>query len=252
MSDQALTLPAEKTAAAPKRRPLPRPLAQATVPRRRITWGYIAWSILPVIIAVIFSFNDGRSRSTWQGFSLRWWWRGRRSTRCSTTRRSRSAIVQSIKLSFVTMIIAVPLGLLFAIGLDRWRGRPARGANFVMLLSFVMPEIIIGVSLFYLFSFLYKSFVPLGTPAQILGLITFQISYPVIIIRARLLTIAQRLRGGGDGPGGHADPGAAPRAAATAVPRDLRQRRTGVRRHDRRLRHRELPVVGPVDRSRSR
>ena len=31
---------------------------------------------LPVMIAVIFSFNNGRSRSTWQGFSLRWWTAG--------------------------------------------------------------------------------------------------------------------------------------------------------------------------------
>ena len=38
------------------------------------TFGYLAWSILPVFIAVLFSFNSGRSRSTWQGFSLRWWY----------------------------------------------------------------------------------------------------------------------------------------------------------------------------------
>ena len=50
------------------------------------------------------------------------------------------------------MLIAVPLGTAFAIGIDRWRGRPAATANFVMLFSFVMPEIILGVSLFLLFS----------------------------------------------------------------------------------------------------
>lgn len=38
-----------------------------------VTWAYLAWSILPVCIAVLFSFNAGRSRNTWQGFSLRWW-----------------------------------------------------------------------------------------------------------------------------------------------------------------------------------
>ena len=39
-----------------------------------MVWGYLAWSILPVAIAVWFSFNAGRSRSSWQGFSLRWYW----------------------------------------------------------------------------------------------------------------------------------------------------------------------------------
>ncbi|MEI7883628.1 MAG: ABC transporter permease, partial [Actinomycetota bacterium] len=38
-----------------------------------IIWGYIIWSLVPVIIAVVYSFNDGRSRTVWQGFSLRWW-----------------------------------------------------------------------------------------------------------------------------------------------------------------------------------
>ena len=39
-----------------------------------ITVGYLVWSLLPVLIAVMFSFNAGRSRTTWQGFSFRWYW----------------------------------------------------------------------------------------------------------------------------------------------------------------------------------
>ena len=38
------------------------------------TWLYVVWSIVPVIIAVAFSFNDGRSRTAWQGFSIRWYY----------------------------------------------------------------------------------------------------------------------------------------------------------------------------------
>ncbi len=38
-----------------------------------VTALYLAWSLLPVLTAMVFSFNDGRSRSTWQGFSLRWY-----------------------------------------------------------------------------------------------------------------------------------------------------------------------------------
>src|SRR5690606_19402795 len=39
-----------------------------------VTIGYLLWSLLPVLIAVLFSFNDGKSRTTWQGFSFRWYW----------------------------------------------------------------------------------------------------------------------------------------------------------------------------------
>jgi len=37
-----------------------------------ITGGYIIWSVLPVLLAIAFAFNNGRSRTTWQGFSFRW------------------------------------------------------------------------------------------------------------------------------------------------------------------------------------
>jgi len=152
------------------------------------TIGYLLWSMLPVLIAVFFSFNSGRSRSSWQGFGLTWW-----STSPTDSilhdAEIRAAMLQTFKLSFLTVIIAVPLGTLFAIGIDRWHGRPARAANFTMLLSFVVPEIILGDSLYILFTSLFKDIIPLGTNAQLLGLVAYQVSYPVIIVRARLLTI---------------------------------------------------------------
>ena len=38
-----------------------------------VAWVYVAWSLAPVLVAVMFGFNEGRSRSAWQGFSLRWY-----------------------------------------------------------------------------------------------------------------------------------------------------------------------------------
>jgi len=149
---------------------------------------YLAWSLLPVLIAVGFSFNDGRSRSAWQGFSLHWWTADPTDSLLHDA-AMRAAMEQTFKLAIITVLISVPLGTLFAIGIDRWHGRPARAANFTMLLSFVVPEIILGVSLYILFTNLLSGVVSLGTNAQLLGLISFQISYPVIIVRARLLSI---------------------------------------------------------------
>ena len=39
-----------------------------------VTWVYVLWSLLPVLIAVRISFNDGRSRSSFQKMSFRWYW----------------------------------------------------------------------------------------------------------------------------------------------------------------------------------
>ena len=128
--------------------------------------------MLPVVIAVIFSFNSGRSRSSWQGFGMTWW-SASPTDSILHDGELRAAMLQSFKLSILTVIIAVPLGTLFAIGIDRWHGRPARAANFTMLLSFVVPEIILGVALYILFTSLFKNVIPLGTNAQLLGLIAF-------------------------------------------------------------------------------
>jgi spermidine/putrescine transport system permease protein len=100
------------------------------------------------------------------------------------------ALLHSLRLAVLTTLVAVPLGVAFAIGLDRWRGRIAGAFNFQMLLSFVMPEIILAVALLFLVTNLLK-LVPLGALAQLLGLVTFQLSYPVIICRARLLSIGR-------------------------------------------------------------
>jgi len=185
-------------AAAPVKKPRT-PLAWWRNPWRRphilatATWVYVAWSLLPVIIAIVISFNSGRSNSVWQGFSLQWWWghpQADPSGALFVSPELRAALVQSLRLSFLTMFIAVPLGVLFAIGISRWRGPAPAGANFLMLFSFVIPEIIVGISMFLFFTYTLK-FVHLGTGAQLLSLVTYQISYPVIIVRARLLSIGK-------------------------------------------------------------
>ena len=66
----------DREAAPPKVEPAPdvlrEPVGEAAVPLVW-TWLYIIWSIAPVLIAVQFSFNAGRSRSTFQGFSTQWY-----------------------------------------------------------------------------------------------------------------------------------------------------------------------------------
>lgn len=157
------------------------------------TWLYLAWSLLPVLIAIGLSFSAGRSNAVWQGFSTQWWWGHPRtdpSGALFVSPELRTALIQSLRLSFLTMFIAVPLGVAFAIGISRCRGPAPAGANFLMLFSFVIPEIIIGISMFLFFTYLLK-FVHLGTGAQLLALVTYQVSYPVIIVRARLLSVGK-------------------------------------------------------------
>jgi spermidine/putrescine transport system permease protein len=156
-----------------------------------MTWLYIAWSIVPVLIAIQFSFNSGRSRSTWQGFSFRWWW-GDPDRSLWHDESLRDAMANSLALAGLTMLIATPLGVALALGLARWRGPVARGSNLLMLVPLSTPEIVMGAMLFLVFDNLYTA-IPLGRPAMILGHVTFSVSYVVVVVRGRLLTIGSDL-----------------------------------------------------------
>lgn len=154
-----------------------------------ITALYLVWSLLPVAIAVLFSFNAGRSRVTWQGFSMRWYY-GDPLRSVWHDDSLHTALTHTVWLGVVATAIAVPLGVAMALGLDRWRGRIPAGANLAVLVSFVLPEILIAVSLLFVATVLTTP-VQLGSWGQVIGLVTFQMSYPVVIVRSRLLTIGR-------------------------------------------------------------
>jgi len=155
-----------------------------------ITWLYLIWSLVPIALAVLFSFNNGKSQSTWQGFSWRWYFADPVNSVLHDP-ALHAAVVQTLRLSVYTTVITVPLGVAFALGINRWRGYTASTFNFVMILSFVIPELIFGVAMFFVFTALF-TFVHLGTLAQTLGLVTWNLSWPAIIVQARLVTIGRQ------------------------------------------------------------
>ena len=152
-----------------------------------ITGIYIAWSILPVAVAILFAFNSGRSRTTWQGFSFRWF-TGDRFGSVLHDPDLQNALKHTLLLAIISVAIATPLGVTLAMGLQRWRGRGSGTVNILMLLPLVTPEIVMGVSLLLLFLQVF-TVIGLGTVAQAIGQITFTISYVVVIVRGRLVSI---------------------------------------------------------------
>ncbi len=192
MTAPAATRPATRPAATPRPRRL--------LPRRNpwghpwllegFTWLYLIWSLVPIGLAVLFSFNDGRSQSSWQGFSWRWYFSDPVNSVLHNP-QLHSAVIQTLRLSAYTTVIAVPLGVAFALGINRWRGITASSFNFLMILSFVIPELIFGVAMFFVFTVLFTS-VHLGTLAETLGLVTWNVSWPAIIVQARLATVGKQ------------------------------------------------------------
>jgi spermidine/putrescine transport system permease protein len=187
----------------PASREAPTKRRRSLIPARlRNPWGrprflvvttclYIAWALLPVLLAMLFSFNAGRSRSVWQGFSIRWWW-GDPVQSVFHDPVYTSALKQSLRLALFDMVIATPLGVLLALGLARWRGRGAGAANMLMMLPLVTPELVMAVALLLVFtqlSVIPFGLVHLGTSAQVVGQVTFSMAYVVVIVRGRLASI---------------------------------------------------------------
>jgi spermidine/putrescine transport system permease protein len=151
-----------------------------------VTVAYILWSILPVAVAILFAFNNGRSRTTWQGFSFHWFTASTGSVLHDPALLG--ALKHTLLLAVICVALATPLGVALALGLQRWRGRGGGTVNTLMLLPLVTPEIVMGVALLLLFLRIFPS-IGLGTTAQVIGQVTFTLSYVVVITRGRLVSI---------------------------------------------------------------
>jgi spermidine/putrescine transport system permease protein len=153
------------------------------------TWLYILWSLLPVLLAIRFAFNEGRSRTSLQGWSLRWFWQDS-TLSVYHDPTLQAALKHSLVLAAIVMVIATPLGTALALGMRRWRGPGSGAANIVLLLPLVTPELVFAVGMFLLFTTAF-GFIGLGTLAQAIGQVTFTLSWVVLIIRGRLVTIGR-------------------------------------------------------------
>ncbi|MGH2596998.1 MAG: ABC transporter permease [Actinomycetota bacterium] len=162
---------------------------------RGITVAYLCWSLTPIVLAIIYSFNAGSSVTHWEGASLRWW------VGDPTAQESilydpalRAALVHSLLLASWTMVLAVPIGTAFALGSRSWRSRTPRFALWVMLVAVALPPIYLGVAMWLLFAFPLRN-VPFGafgwfgTRAQVIGLVTLFVPIATLVVFARLVLI---------------------------------------------------------------
>lgn len=158
-----------------------------------VAWVYVAWSLLPVLVAVVYSFNDSRSRGVWEGFTFDWYCCGGADSVAAGASVAEDpqlllALQNSVTLALVTTLLAVPIGTALALGTTRWQSRLANVSDGVSLLPLVTPELVLGSALYVVIITLYSG-VGLGKGALILGHVTFSISYVLVIVRARLASI---------------------------------------------------------------
>jgi spermidine/putrescine transport system permease protein/putrescine transport system permease protein len=133
---------------------------------------------------VLFSFNSIKSLTNFEGFSTQWY------SEFFNDASLRESLFASLEIAFATMVAATIIGTALAIGLVRSRARWAPGANVLMLVPLVVPEIVTGISALLIFSQLG---IRLSLLTIIIAHITFSISYVTIVVRARMAAITQEV-----------------------------------------------------------
>jgi spermidine/putrescine transport system permease protein len=151
---------------------------------RVFTVGVYLFLFAPIFVVILFSFNSIKSLTTFEGFSLQWY------EEFLNDESLRESLFASLEIAFLTMLAATVLGTLLAIGLVRSRAKWAPGANVLMLVPLVVPEIVAGISALLIFSQLG---IALSFWTIVIAHITFSISYVTIVVRARMAAISEEV-----------------------------------------------------------
>lgn len=150
-----------------------------------LVFGFI---YLPVLILIVFSFNNTRSVAVFTGFSTEWYGTLARNDQLIEAARN------SLLVGLVTTIVATTIGTLTALAMDRYRFRVRTAFDANLYLPIVIPEIVMGIALLLffnqaLFPFINNLFginATSGLHTITLSHIAFDIPFVYVIVRARL------------------------------------------------------------------
>ena len=132
---------------------------------------------MPIVVVVLYSFNENASSLTYSGFTLYWYkvvfqgdplWRN---------------MLLSLELAFVSMVISVVLGTLATIGMYRYDFKLKKYLDGLMYIPLVIPELVIGVASLAAFT---RMGISLGFATMVFAHVTFCLPFVIITLRARI------------------------------------------------------------------
>ena len=150
-----------------------------------LVFGFI---YLPVLILIIFSFNNTRSVAVFSGFSTEWY------VKLSQNDELLHAARNSLLVGLIATVASTVIGTLTALAMDRYRFKLRTAFDANLYLPIVIPEIVMGISLLLffnqaLFPFLQNVFgirATTGLHTITVSHIAFDIPFVYVIVRARL------------------------------------------------------------------
>ena len=138
----------------------------------------------PIIVLIIFSFNDTdtASRTQFSGFTLRWY------QRLFEDRYILEALLNTLIIAVVSAFASTLLGNMEAVGINRMKRMPKKVMMNITNFPMVNPEIVTGVSMMLLFVAAVSLFggKSLGMASLIIAHITFCLPYVIFNVSPKL------------------------------------------------------------------
>ncbi len=165
-----------------------------------LAFGY-AFLYVPLVLVIVYSFNDSAIATVWGGFSVRWYAELFRNDQVL------ESLWLSLRIAVTSATLATLLGTMAGLALARFRRFKGRTLFSGMITSpMVMPEVITGLSLLLLFVTLQQL---TGWPGQrgfttiTIAHTTFSMAYVAIIVQSRLMSMDESLEEAAMDLGGH-------------------------------------------------
>ena len=144
--------------------------------------GVFIFLYLPLVVVIVYSFNDSRLNAEWAGFTLGWY---RVLFRDDEMLK---AAGNSLAVAFASSLIATVLGTLAGIAIQRYR---LKFLNFLVMAPVAMPEVLAGVSL--LLFFIQLMDMDLGMLTVVLAHVAFSVGFVAVVVRVSVASLDRSL-----------------------------------------------------------
>lgn len=146
----------------------------------------------PIVVMLIYSFNEAKSLSVYSGFSLRWY------EELLRDRNTLNAVKNTLILAFSAMAISTIMGTAAAVGINKIRRRWYRTVmNTVTDIPMTNPDIITGISLMLMFVFMGRLFGAANSLSfwtMLIAHVTFCLPYVILQVLPKLQQMDDSLR----------------------------------------------------------
>ncbi len=142
----------------------------------------------PIIVLIVFSFNESKSKSHFSGFSLKWY------VELFEDELIMTSLVNTLVLALISSVIATLIGTMAAIGIYSMRKKSRNAVMWVTNLPMMNPEVVTGISMMLLFVAFSSIFgIQQGFYSVLIAHITFNLPYVILNVLPKLYQVNNNL-----------------------------------------------------------